>query len=309
MKLEKFLNSTQKQLFKMLCKHFEGRSIFCKGAFILVQGDAPIMLVAHLDTVHAESVKTICKSDDGNILMSPEGIGGDDRCGVYALVNVYEKSEVKPYLLFTCDEEVGGVGAEEFAFMYEENKLPALDNLKCLVEIDRRGSRDAVYYDCANKDFEKYITGKGFITAHGSFSDISVIAPALGIAAVNLSSGYYNAHTLHEYINRAEIDSIIEKVIEIVADSVRDDFSRFEYIKNTIAFRLDKFGESDAEELKKMELLADLPKEYEDYYQDFLECYTAKEIADTKEFFGKHWAEILYQDLITVFSSGIDDEE
>ncbi|MBO6179870.1 MAG: hypothetical protein J6O04_11890 [Selenomonadaceae bacterium] len=46
-------------------------------------------------------------------------------------------------------------------------------------------------------DFKNYITLKGYRTAFGSFSDISVIAPALDVAAVNLSSGYYYAHTLY----------------------------------------------------------------------------------------------------------------
>ena len=80
-----------------------------------------------------------------------------------------------------------------------------LDALKFLVEIDRKGANDAVYYDCDNPDFEEYITGKGFQTAIGSFSDISLLAPELGVAAVNLSSGYYNAHTLHEFINVNEL--------------------------------------------------------------------------------------------------------
>ena len=31
----------------------------------------------------------------GNILSSPQGIGGDDRCGVYALVKVHELSAVE----------------------------------------------------------------------------------------------------------------------------------------------------------------------------------------------------------------------
>ena len=83
--LEDFIRPTQKKLFKLLAKKFKGKSIFSKGNFILVRGTAPVLLVAHLDTVHTEPVKQICASDDGNILMSPQGIGGDDRCGVFAL--------------------------------------------------------------------------------------------------------------------------------------------------------------------------------------------------------------------------------
>ena len=80
--LEDFIRPTQKKLFKLLCKKFKGKTTFSKDNFILVRGTAPVMLVAHLDTVHTEPVKQICASKDGNILMSPQGIGGDDRCGV-----------------------------------------------------------------------------------------------------------------------------------------------------------------------------------------------------------------------------------
>ena len=185
--LEEFLRPTQTQLFKKLCEMYHGNILYVKGKFILVKGTAPIMLVAHLDTVHKEPVRDICTSADGNILMSPQGIGGDDRCGVYALVNAYEQSAIKPNLLFTCNEEVGGIGAKYFSYLHSRGKLPkSLDKLKFIVEVDRKGIRDAVYYDCANADFETYITGKGFKTAQGTFTDISIIAPKLGIAAVNV---------------------------------------------------------------------------------------------------------------------------
>ena len=117
--LEDFLRPTQKQLFKRLCKKFKGNTLISKGNFILVRGVAPVMLVAHLDTVHEQPVKDICLSADKNILMSPQGIGGDDRYGVFALVKVYKSAKVKPWLLFTCEEEVGGIGAKYFCLAHK----------------------------------------------------------------------------------------------------------------------------------------------------------------------------------------------
>ena len=198
--LEDFIKPTQKELFNLIRKKYRGEAIVRMDSYILVPGEAPIMLLAHLDTVHKKPVKHICKSAKGNILMSPQGIGGDDRCGVYALVKSRQAAPIKPWLLFTCDEEIGGLGADTFVDDYVKGKMPkSLDELKLLVEIDRKGYNDAVYYNCDNPKFEEYITSKGFVTAEGSFSDISIVAPELGVAAVNLSSGYYNAHTLHEF--------------------------------------------------------------------------------------------------------------
>ena len=227
--IEDFLKPTQKQLFKMIADKFKGSTVN-KDNYILVEGNAPLLLVAHLDTVHKEPVRIICKSNSGNILMSPQGIGGDDRCGVYALVNIHEQAQIKPWLLFTCNEEIGGVGAEAFAEDFMNGILPTeLVDLKAIIEIDRKGKNDAVYYDCVNYDFENYITEKGYSTAFGSFSDISVIAPVLGIAAVNLSSGYYYAHTLYEYINKKHLEATIQRVLEIVNDASKEDFPKYEY--------------------------------------------------------------------------------
>ena len=238
-KIEEFLTPTQRELFRKLTVMYKNATIR-KGGYILVPGQAPVMLVAHLDTVHHQPVKTICRNDNGNILMSPQGIGGDDRCGVYALVTAHERAAVKPWLLFTCDEEVGGVGASAFCTEYGKVKMPkGLGDLKAIIEIDRKGRDDAVYYDCANTDFESYITNKGFKTQFGSFSDISVVAPTLGVAAVNLSSGYYNAHTQHEYINQKHLNTTIRKVVGIIADSVKPNFPKYEYIESV---RFTRFG-------------------------------------------------------------------
>ena len=333
--LEEFLKPTQKGLFKILSKMYAGKTISRKGNFILVKGEVPIMLLAHLDTVHQEPVYEICKSPDGNILMSPQGIGGDDRCGVYALVNAYEMSPQKPWLLFTCGEEIGGVGATKFCYDYAAGKLPKeLEELKLLVEIDRKGSNDAVFYDCDNKDFESYITSKGFKTAFGTFSDISLIAPELGVAAVNLSSGYYNAHSLHEYINRRELNVVLAKVLEIISDAAQPDFPRYEYIEKIykvrsyskhyilgkeegIYYRTDTYENS-----KKINSYTDpwtdweeentckkLPNEYQEIYEELLDLYEIEELENLRKEYGDQILYQIYIDEYGPFYSAVTNEK
>lgn len=231
---------TQKQLFSELTDMFADTAIVKPGAYILVPGDAPVMLVAHLDTVHKEPVITVCTSDGANavddfaggILMSPQGIGGDDRCGVYALLRIWSEAKTHPWLLFTCDEEIGCVGSSIFAKDVKANVLPKdLFDLKFIVQIDRKGANDAVYYDCDNPEFETFITNFGFTTQTGSFTDICEIAPVTSVAAVNVSSGYYNAHTLHEYIVVYELETTIRRVGAMVAASVSPETPAFEYIE------------------------------------------------------------------------------
>lgn len=308
--IENFLKPTQTELFAMLRKMFKGKTICRKDSFVLVRGEAPIMLLAHLDTVHEKPVKQICTTDDGNILMSPQGIGGDDRCGVYALVNAYDAADKKPWLLFTCDEEVGGKGADTFCEAYQKGKLPKeLKKLKLMVEIDRRGQHDAVYYDCDNLEFEAYITGKGFKTACGSFSDISFVAPELGVAAVNLSSGYYNAHTQHEYINRKHIDAVIVKVNEIVKEAAQKDFPKYKYkyiererpirnydwgyLDSSLYLNRDYAKTSAGFSVRKIP--KELPYTYQQMYDELLDLYTPDELEYYRKEYGDEIIEELYE--------------
>ncbi|MBQ6296748.1 MAG: M28 family peptidase [Selenomonadaceae bacterium] len=294
--LEDFLRPTQKQLFKRLCKKFKGKTLISKGNFILVQGQASVMLVAHLDTVHEQPVRDICLSADKNILMSPQGIGGDDRCGVFALCNIFQSAQVKPWLLFTCDEEVGGIGAKAFCLAHQQLQLPKeLDNLNFLIELDRKGKNDAVFYRCANPDFEAYITSKGFKTAQGSFSDISVIAPELEVAAVNLSCGYYHAHTLHEYINRAELDDTICKVVDIISDVSH--LPRFEYVEYIQSVEQTKLVSRD----ESVSLPRSVSASLRDIYKILLDFYSVNELESFRAEYGDQILWQIYNDEIDYF--------
>lgn len=280
--LETFIKPTQTELFDILCKMYQDNAIVYRGKFIIVPGEAKVGLVAHLDTVHTTPVKQIIKQKNGDVWSSPQGIGGDDRCGVYALVSVYERAKVKPWLIFACDEEIGCVGASHLAEQYDKDKLPReLEDLNFLIEIDRRGSNDAVYYNCDNPEFEQYISSKGFIAQFGAFSDISVLAPALGVAAVNLSSGYYNAHTKSEYIVVSQLEDTINRVIEIVED---EQDIRYDYIESTYGFGYGYgfgFGYGHASHMNT-DGDKNIPKEIEREYNALLDYYSRDSLEEIR---------------------------
>ena len=192
--------------------------------YLFAKGDVPILLVAHMDTVHEDSPKRFVYKDKGDKVSSPQGIGGDDRCGIYMITEIIKKHKCS--VLFCEDEEKGGIGASKFI---KEDFVKDLE-FNYIIELDRRGSNDAVFYDCCNDDFEDFITNDGdWKTAWGSFSDISILAPAIGCAAVNLSSGYYNAHTKDEYVVLSEMENNIEKVCKLIERTTEE--NKFEYIE------------------------------------------------------------------------------
>lgn len=219
--LEQILRFTQAELKAALATELESRGYapIAENGYLYAPGTLPVLLVAHLDTVHHEPVRDICRSGDGTILMSPQGIGGDDRAGVYMALRILEQARC--HVLFCEDEETGGQGARKFT---ASDLAP---DVNYIVEMDRRGHDDAVFYRCDNREFVDFVTEFGFQEAYGSFSDISVIAPYLGVAAVNISAGYYNEHRPHEHINLTHVEHNIARILEMVMTPS----GQFEYIE------------------------------------------------------------------------------
>lgn len=185
--------------------------------FLYAKGDVPVLLIAHLDTVHKQKCTEITELN-GKI-SSPQGIGGDDRCGVFIIMNLLKTCRCS--VLFCEDEEIGGQGARRF----EKSKHIKNLGVNYMLEFDRKGKNDAVFYSCDNKDFTEFIcVTSGYEEAHGSFSDISIIAPTAGICAVNMSSGYYHPHTLDEYVIYDEMMRTVKAAKNLIETECNDVF-------------------------------------------------------------------------------------
>lgn len=236
---EKICRMSQKDLKKFVANELKKThdKVITGDGYVFAQGDFPVLLVAHLDTVHKELVRKIIYDNDMDILSSPQGIGGDDRCGVYMVLEVLKAFNCS--VLFCEDEECGGIGADKFT----RTELAKTLEFNYMIEFDRKGSNDAVFYDCANDEFEEFITEEFYKTAWGSFSDISVLAPFFECAAVNLSCGYYNAHTTKEYVVISEMQESIFQACKILAKTTEND--RFAYVDGYKGTAWDDWGYYD----------------------------------------------------------------
>lgn len=211
----------QSQLSKILYKFLKDKgytNIKKNEFFIMAEGELPICLIAHMDTVFTQPQhkNNFIYDQEQKILWGVGGSGFDDRAGIAGIIEVLEHG-FRPHILFTNYEETGGIGAEELVKRY--SKWPFSTSCHALVELDRQGYKDAVYYRCNNPEFEIYIESFGFEFAYGSFSDISIIAPAWKIAAVNLSIAYEFEHSPNELLHTDWFDETIEKVEEILSKS------------------------------------------------------------------------------------------
>lgn len=220
MDFETILKLSQVELKDALNKELQmnGYTSTAKDGFLYAPGTVPVLLVAHLDTVHDKAPSIICYSKDNRVIMSPQGIGGDDRAGVYMILEIIRQANC--HVLFCEDEEIGGVGAKKFV----KSKIPL--PVYYIIELDRQGHNDAVYYHCNNPEFTTFVDEFGFEKKQGTFSDISIIAPHYGIAAVNISTGYYNAHRTHEIIDMKAVQYNIKRVV----DMVNAEYGPFKYV-------------------------------------------------------------------------------
>lgn len=172
-----------------------------------------ICLVAHIDTVHDdERKKLVCYDPNNKLYWSPDGLGADDRAGVYAILKVWNSlpENKKPVLLFTDMEELGGLGAYSC-----EDWLHVLNDCSYFIELDRQGKNEMVFYNQEQNKFVEKIGGHGFKEAKGTFSDISILGDLFNLCAVNLSIGFYNEHTKGEFLNERYLNKTIKKVIQI----------------------------------------------------------------------------------------------
>ena len=110
--LEYIFKLSQDELHKLL---FHYLSKYYKNPvqtedYIYAEGNIPIALVAHLDTVFDNPPKHIFFDHDQDVMWSPNGMGADDRAGVFAIIKIISHG-FRPHIIFTHDEELGGDGA------------------------------------------------------------------------------------------------------------------------------------------------------------------------------------------------------
>lgn len=175
--------------------------------------DKPIF-VAHMDTVIGDDInyKMPLLERYGKLSRPGYVLGADDRAGVNLIMN--HKHNIN--FVFTRDEEIGLVGAKKLA-----NNQKFIDDVTDIggffIELDRRGGSDILgnvhgycekgVVEALQEVLPHYKDTSGVFTDIDSWVDIR--------QGVNLSVGYYNAHTKTEYLDIAEFNYLDSKIKEL----------------------------------------------------------------------------------------------
>lgn len=218
-RLKKILELSEEELFtflKIKLSQYYNKIIVKEDMYIIADGELPIGLVAHIDTVWSTSPMIIYDSEK-EIMTGVHGLGADDRAGIFMILQLLEAG-FRPSIIFTNGEECGGIGSLDLVKDYRK-KEKFFTDLRCLIELDRTGHCDSVYYQSSNSSYEKWINSFGFKTAKGTFTDISIIAPIWDVAAVNLSVGYYYEHCVNELLYIRFYEDTFDKMVKILSST------------------------------------------------------------------------------------------
>ena len=149
-------------------------------------------------------------------------LGGDDKCGIFIALKVAEiLKDIPMKILFTVEEETGCNGAKHFV----KTNSRWLDDVKYSLTIDRRDYRHLLWSQrgvrSCSDDFAAELMYHGIRVGipvqleDGGSADVVVLRDYVP-NAVNISAGYYKAHSSSEYIVPSEVDKIVGWVKNIV---------------------------------------------------------------------------------------------
>lgn len=194
------------------------------GNLLITKGDANTFpcVAAHMDQVqHRHPKDFMCMEVGGDVLgYSPKlheqmGLGADDKNGIYICLECLERFDAIKVAFFV-GEETGCTGSSVV-------DLGFFKDCRFIIEPDRRGGSDLITsMYCGQVCSDEFIDAIGFKDYGyeedtGTVTDVgALVERGVGISCLNLSCGYYGAHTDHETTCLAELGNCLDFVTHIV---------------------------------------------------------------------------------------------
>ena len=176
-------------------------------------------VVSHTDTVHEIDVINIREemlpNAQKDIKLSykayndndePTGIGGDDKCGVFACLTLLKEL---PYLkaAFFVSEETGCHGSKKAREEFFQNvgyaiQFDAPENWmiteKCFGQV--LFDRESDFFNVCDKILTEGMDNNRMQYMVHPYTDVYALRGKFDFSCINFSIGYYNYHTKHEYV-------------------------------------------------------------------------------------------------------------
>lgn len=207
------------------------------GNVFVTKGDADSYpcLASHIDQVQHKHSKDFEIVEGKDVVFGysaksreQQGLGADDKNGIWICLEcLREFSALK--VAFFVGEEVGCVGSSSC-------DLKFFSDCRYVIEPDRMHGHDlitsmSVGAVCSD-EFAKALCAEqyGYKEAHGSITDVGeLVERGVGISCLNLSCGYYQAHTSEEFTVLSELQNCLNFVCHVI-DTLTEKVYPFEYV-------------------------------------------------------------------------------
>lgn len=180
-------------------------------------------VVAHLDQIQKTHSLDFKAVETNEIIFGyssknrrQEGLGADDKNGIWVALKCLKKYDVLKVALFV-GEEVGCVGSGQCVMHF-------FDDCRFVLQCDRKHGKDLIinasWSELCSEEFLKDIDYEkfGYKTENGMLTDVATLKDeGLAVSCLNLSCGYYEPHTDHEFTIKAELWNclaLVEHIIE-----------------------------------------------------------------------------------------------
>jgi di/tripeptidase len=194
-------------------------------------------VISHTDTVH--NIDTINISEEmlpnaqREIKLSykayndqgkPTGIGGDDKCGVFACLTLLEEL---PYLkaAFFVSEETGCHGSLKASEDFFSNvgygiQFDAPENWmiteKCFGQV--LFDRETEFFETCDKVLTEGMNQNDMEYMVHPYTDVYALRGKFDFSCINISIGYYNYHTKNEYVVVEDVFNGIDMGRKMIED-------------------------------------------------------------------------------------------
>lgn len=179
-------------------------------------------LAAHLDQVQHKHSKDFECVEGKDVIFGyshksreQQGLGADDKNGIYICLECLAKYDTLKVAFFV-GEETGCVGSSKC-------DLKFFEDCRFIIEPDRRGGDDLITSmycgDVCSEEFIEAIKPDefGYSEEIGTVTDVGeLVERGVGISCLNLSCGYYEAHTDCEFTVLSELQNCLDFVCHII---------------------------------------------------------------------------------------------
>lgn len=212
-------SSSETRMRNIITTHLESMyqpySISFEGVVYRLEPGKPLVC-AHMDQIGIRPCVRVEFETDGEPIVrgfdavgKQTNLGADDKNGIFTALKLIRSFGKDINFIFSVEEEIGGV-CRKFLQGFSEERT---NSIPYALIFDRRGGGDVIGTSNAycEGDFEDAVLDIaekfGYRRSTGTFSDCDHISEF--IPCVNLSCGYYNAHTAGEYTVLPELENAV----------------------------------------------------------------------------------------------------